>query len=73
MCQGLFTGRIVQNVADIIILFVFFSNHNLKIRLSVIRKDLFLSVFDFLGLRDPHFQETKYFFVFVRTVGSSLY
>ena len=46
MCKNLFTERIVQNVT-VIILFVFFPYHNLRIRLSVIRKDL----------RDPHFQE----------------
>ena len=41
MCQNLFTGRIVQNVLEIIILFVFLSYHNFKIRfiIRVIRKD----------------------------------
>ena len=35
-------------------------------------KTLLLSVFGFLGLRYPHFQEFRCFLVFVRTVGSSL-
>ena len=60
MCQNLFTGRVVQNVVEIIILFFFFFYHDLKIRLSIIRKG-------------PLFQEIRYFFVFVRAVGSSLY
>ena len=51
MCQTLFTRRIVQNVAEIIILFVFFSYHNLEIHLSVIRKDpLFMKLDIFLCL-----------------------
>ena len=54
MCQNLFTGKIVQNFVEIILLFAFFSYHNLKVRLSVITKDPHLISFDFLGLRDPH-------------------
>ena len=69
MCKNLFTGRIVQNIVEIIILFVFFSFHNLKIRLSVIRKDPLFGSFDLLGLTDPQFQQLRYCFVFVRTLG----
>ena len=73
MCQNLFTGRIVQNVAEIIILFVlFFPNITSKYVYQPSEKTLFLSVFYCFGVRDPHFQEIR-FFVFVRTVGSSLY
>ena len=57
MCQNLFTGKIVQNVVGIIIVFVFISYHNLKIHLSAVRKDPVLSVFDFLGLRDTHLKK----------------
>ena len=71
MCQNLFIGRVVQNIANHHFVCLF-SYHNLKIRLSVIRKARFLSVFDFFGLRDHHFQEIRYF-LFVRTVGSSIY
>ena len=51
----------MQSFVEIIILLVFLCYHNLKIRLSVIRKDPLLSVFDFLGHIDPHFQEIRYF------------
>ena len=61
MCQSLFTGTVVQNIVEIIILLVLFSYRYLKVRLSVIRNDIFLSVFDFLGLREPHFEEIRYF------------
>ena len=47
MCQNLFTGRIVQNVMKSSFWFIFFTYHNLIIRLSVIKKILFLSVFYF--------------------------
>ena len=51
MCQNLFTERILQDVVEIIILFVFFPYHNLKISLSAIGKDPpVLLVFDILGL-----------------------
>ena len=64
MCQNLFTGRTE------IILFVIFFFQKYVYQLS--EKTLFLSVFDFLGLRDPLFKELD-IFMFVRTVGSSLY
>ena len=46
--------------------FLAITSKNIVYQLS--EKTLFLSVFDYLGLRDPHFQEISYF-VFVRTVG----
>ena len=58
MCQNLLTERIVQNVVEIIILFVFFPYNNPNISISS-EKTLLLSVFDFLDLRDPHFQEIR--------------
>ena len=70
MFQNLFTGRIVQNVVEIIILFVLFSYHNLKIRLSVFRKDRIYSfLFYFLGLRDPHYQEIRCFLCWLEIWG----
>ena len=72
ICQNLFCGRIVENVVEFIILFVFFPTMTLKY-ICQLSETLFLSVFDFLSLSDPHFQEIRCFFVFVRTVGSSLY
>ena len=72
MCQNLFNGRIVQNIVEIISLFAFFRTITSKYIYRLSEKTLYLSVFDFLSLRDPHFQEIKYVsFVFVRTVGSS--
>ena len=71
MCQNLFTRRIVQNVVQIIILFVFFSAIASKYVCQVLEKTLFSSVFYFLGLRDPHFQKLD--FLFVRTIGYSFY
>ena len=72
ICQNLFTGRIVQNVVEII-LFVFSPTITSKYAYKLSEKTLFLSVFDLLGLRDPHFsahfQEIRYFNVFARTVG----
>ena len=42
--SNLLTGRIVQNIVEIIILFVFVFYHNLPISLSDIQKDpLFIS------------------------------
>ena len=67
MCQNIFTGRIVQTLLKSLFCLPFFY-YNLKIRLSLSEKTFFLSIFDFLGLRDPHFQEIRYF-VFVRTLG----
>ena len=58
MCQNLFTGRIVQNVGEIIILFVFFPTIASKYVYQLSENTLFSSVFFyFLGLRDPHFPE----------------
>ena len=57
MCQKLFIGRIVQNVVEIIILFVLSRAITSKYVYHLSEKILFLSVFDFSGLRDPHFQE----------------
>ena len=62
MCQNLFTGRIVQNVVEVINLFVlFFPNITSKYVYQLSAKTLFLSVFGFLGLKDPHFQKIRYF------------
>ena len=63
MCQTLFTGRIVQNVVKIIILSVFFPSIPPKYVCQLSENSLFLSVFDFLGPRDPHFREIRYSFV----------
>ena len=60
MYQNLFTGKIAQNV-EIIILLVFVSTITSKYVYQLSEKTLFLSVFDFLGLRDPQFQEIRYF------------
>ena len=60
MCQNIFTGRIVQNV-EIIILFVFSPTITSKYVYQLSEETLFLSVFDFSGLEDPHFQEIRYF------------
>ena len=51
----------MHNVIEIIILFVFFFYHNLKYIYHLSEKALFLSVFDFLGFRDPRFQGIRYF------------
>ena len=51
----------MQNVVEIIILVVFFPNITSKYVYQLSEKTLFLSVFDFLGLGDPHFQEIRYF------------
>ena len=59
----------MQNVVKIIILFVFFPTITSNYVYQLSEKTLFLSVFDFLNLRDPHFEEITCFFVFVRTVG----
>ena len=71
MCQNSLTGKIVQNVVEIIILFAFFPTMASKYVYQLSENTLFLSVLDILRLRD--FQEIKISFVFVRTVGSSLY
>ena len=63
MCQNLFTGRIVQNAVEIIILFVFFPAIASKYVYHLSENTLFSSVFYFLGLRDPHFPEIRYFLV----------
>ena len=60
MCQNLFTGRIAQNIVKIIILFLFFPTLSSKYVYQLSEK-IFLSVLDFLGLRNPHFQELKWF------------
>ena len=68
MCQNLFTGRIVQNSVEIIILFVFFPAIASKYVYQLSKNTLFSSVFYFLGLRGPHFPEIR-FCLFVRTMG----
>ena len=74
MCQNLFTARIVQNIVEIIILYVFFSCYNLKYVYGLsYQKRPSLSVYDFLDIIEPHFQEIRYLFLFVRSGGSSLY
>ena len=65
MCWNLFTRRIVQNAAEIIVLFVFFPTLTSKYVYQLLEKTLFLSVFDFLGLRSPLFKKLD-IFVFVR-------
>ena len=47
MCQNLFTGRIVQNVVDILILFVFFPTITSKYVYQLSEKTLVLSVLTF--------------------------
>ena len=59
----------MQNIVETIILLVLFFYYYLKVRLSVIRKDIFLSVFDFLGLREPHFEEIRYFLCLLEPSG----
>ena len=52
----------MENVVEIVILFVCFSYHSLKIHLRQLsEKALFPSVFYFLGLRDTHFPEIRFF------------
>ena len=63
MCQNPFTGRIVQNLIEIIILFVFFPHNNPKYVYQLSEKTLFLSVFDFLGLRDLNLKNIDIFCV----------
>ena len=70
--MNLFTGRIMKNVVEIIILFVFFPTITPEFVYQLPGKTLSLSVFGLLCFRDPHFQEIR-MFVFVRTVGQSLY
>ena len=72
MCQRLLAGRIVQNVVEIVILFVFFLTIASKYNDQLSENTIFSSVFYFLGLRDPPFQKIRYF-LFVGTVGHSLY
>ena len=50
-----------QNVVEIIILFVFFPTITSKYVQKLSVKILFLSVFDFLGLRGPHFKKLDIF------------
>ena len=50
----------MQNVVGVIIL-SFFPTLITKYIYQLSEKTLFLSVFDFLGLRDLHFQEIRYF------------
>ena len=61
MCQNLFTGRIVQDVVEIVILFVFFPATVSKYVYQLLEKTLFSSVFYFLCLGDPHFPEIRFF------------
>ena len=63
----------MQSVVEVIVLFFLFPTITSKYVYQLSEKIPFLSVFEFLGLRDPHFQELRCFCVFVRTVGSSLY
>ena len=61
MCQNLFTGRIVQNVVEIVILSVFFPAIASKYAYQLLEKTLFSSVSYFLCLTDPHFPEIRSF------------
>ena len=63
MCQNLFTERIVQNVLEIIILFVLFSYHNLKMRLPVDGKDPFYQFLTFWALDTLLFKKLYIFCV----------
>ena len=63
----------MQNVVEIIILIVFFPTIISKYIDQLSGKTLFLSVFDLLRLRDPHFQEISYFLCLLELWGSSLY
>ena len=69
MCQNLSNGRIVQNLLK---LSFFFPTIASKYVCNLSKKTLFLSIFDILGLRDPHSQESRYFYVFVIELGSFL-
>ena len=55
----------MKNLVEIIILFVFFPtiNPTKNTFISYQKSVSFLSVFDFLGLTDPHFQELDFFCV----------
>ena len=53
----------MQNVVEIIILFVLFSAITSKYVYRLSEKTLFSSVLGFLGLRDRHFQKVCYFFL----------
>ena len=53
----------MQNLVEIIILFVFFPTITSKYVDQLSEKILFSSVFDFLSLRNSHFQEIGHFFV----------
>ena len=53
----------VQKVVEITIFFVFFPTITPKYVYQQSEKTLFESPFDFLGRRDPHFQEIRYFCV----------
>ena len=62
----------MQSIVEIIILFVFFPTITSKYFYQLSEKTLFLSVLTFLGLRDLHFQEIRYFLcLFVRAVGEN--
>ena len=50
----------MQKIVEIIILYVFFPAITSKYVYRLSEKPSFIS-FEFLGLRDPHFQETGYF------------
>ena len=51
----------MQNVIKIIILLVFFPTITSKYVYQLSGKTLFFISFDFLGFRNPHFQEIRYF------------
>ena len=63
----------MQNIVEIIILFAVFPIITTKYVCQLSEKTLYLSVFEFSSLRAPYFLEGRYSFVFVRTVGSSVY
>ena len=70
-CPGVIVRGVI--VRGVIVLEPFFPTITSKYIYQLSEKTLILSVFDFLGLRDPHFQEIRFFCAFVRTMGSSLY
>ena len=72
MCQNfILTGRIVQNVVEIIILFVFFPTITSKYLHQLSEKTLFyLSALTFQAFnRDPHFQKNEIFLCFLEPWG----
>ena len=74
MCQNSFTGRTVENVVEIIILFVFFPTISSKYVISYRKRLSFYRFLTFYALWTLIFKKLEIGkFVFFMTVGSSLY